>query len=90
VRQSFTVAMRRDCTNSAGAFSCSTARCLLDPQIVELIIRHVEVEATAIFDSTFVRSDSAGVNRKENQVVGCFDSPLPKTSNWYATPKYLS
>ncbi len=37
------------------------------PQIVELIIKHIEVESTAIFDSTFVRSDSAGVNGQENQ-----------------------
>jgi two-component system, OmpR family, sensor histidine kinase KdpD len=37
------------------------------PQIVELIVRHINVESTAIFDSTFARSDSAGVSREENQ-----------------------
>jgi two-component system, OmpR family, sensor histidine kinase KdpD len=37
------------------------------PQIVELIVRQIHVESTAIFDSTFVRSDSAGLNLKENQ-----------------------
>jgi hypothetical protein len=37
------------------------------PQIVGLIIRHIGVDSTAIFDATFVRSDSAGVNGQENQ-----------------------
>jgi two-component system sensor histidine kinase KdpD len=37
------------------------------PQIVELIVRHIQVDSTSIFDSTFVRSDSAGGNRKQNQ-----------------------
>jgi two-component system sensor histidine kinase KdpD len=37
------------------------------PQIVELIVRQIHAESTAIFDSTFVRSDSAGLHLKENQ-----------------------
>jgi two-component system, OmpR family, sensor histidine kinase KdpD len=37
------------------------------PQIVELIVRHINVESTAIFDSTFARSDSAGVSHEQNQ-----------------------
>lgn len=37
------------------------------PQIVELIIRHIELESAAIFDSTFVRSDAEGLRHKENQ-----------------------
>ena len=32
------------------------------PQIVGFIIRHIDVDSTAIFDSTFVRSGSAGIN----------------------------
>lgn len=37
------------------------------PQIVDLIVKHIEVESAAIFDSTFVRSDSAGISREENE-----------------------
>jgi len=50
------------------------------PQIVELIVRHIDVESTAIFDSTFVRWDSAGVNRKENQQL-VRDTYLSNTSH---------
>jgi two-component system, OmpR family, sensor histidine kinase KdpD len=37
------------------------------PQIVELIIRHIDLDSTAIFDSTFARSDCAGGHHIENQ-----------------------
>jgi len=37
------------------------------PQVVQLIVKHIGVESAAIFDSTFVRSDSAGVDGQENQ-----------------------
>jgi two-component system, OmpR family, sensor histidine kinase KdpD len=37
------------------------------PQIVELIVRHIDVQSTAIFDAMFARSDSAGLSQDENQ-----------------------